>query len=244
MPRSEPPILLPAVSPERFAPVPAPCVAGGTAGRPAGGSAGADADEQVLRLLPVLGALDPEAARRVRGGLPRCDSTFGVGLAFFLAAAADGARDWLGTETAGRIDALDGGALLDDLEDALLPHARRTADGRSWRVLRLPVLAEDGVRRLTCAVAVGEGMQTGCTVALQIRLPVLGAVQLIAAIEGRRLDVTLQTADGLPAPLLAELHAGFAGAVADAGLTGTLTIGPVIGAWLDLDEELRADTTA
>lgn len=235
----EHPILLPAVLPDRFAPVPAPCAA-----RRGAGVEG-DAEAQVLRLLPVLGALDADAAQRVRGGLPRCDSTFGVGLAFFLAAAAEGARGWLGDELAGRIDALDGGALLDDLEDALLPLARRTADGRSWRVLRIPVLAAgDEVRRLSCAVALGEGMQAGCTVALQIRLPALGAVQMVAAIEGRRLDVTLQTADGLPAPLLAELHAGFAAAVADAGLTGTLTIGPVIGAWLDLDEELRADTTA
>jgi len=232
----EHPILLPAVLPDRFAPVPAPCAVGG--------GAGVEADAQVLRLLPVLGALDADAAQRVRGGLPRCDSTFGVGLAFFLAAAADGARGWLGDEVAGRIDALDGGALLDDLEDALLPRARRTADGRSWRVLRIPVLTGEEVRRLSCAVAVGDGMQAGCTVALQIRLPVLGAVQLVAAIEGRRLDVTLQTADGLPAPLLAELHAGFAAAAADAGLTGTLTVGPVIGAWLNLDEDLRADTTA
>ncbi|HYD66903.1 hypothetical protein [Azospirillum sp.] len=241
MNRPEHPILLPAVLPDRFAPVPAPCGVGR--------ATDVEADAQVLRLLPVLGALDADAAQRVRGGLPRCDSTFGVGLAFFLAAAAEGARDWLGDEVAGRIDALDGGALLDDLEDALLPRARRTADGRSWRVLRIPVLAGpvlagDEVRRLSCAVALGDGMQAGCTVALQIRLPVLGAVQLVAAIEGRRLDVTLQTADGLPAPLLAELHAGFAAAAADAGLTGTLTVGPVIGAWLDLDDDLRADTTA
>lgn len=230
-----PPLLLPAVAAERFAAVPAPCAPRGLAD--------GDADAQVRKLLPVLGALDADAARRVRAGLPRCDSTFGVGLAFFLAAAADGARDWLGCETAARIDALDDGALLDDLEDALLPRLRRTADGRSWRVLRLPLLAGDEVRRLSCAVTVGEGMQSVCTVALQVRLPALGAVQLVAAMEGRRLDVTLQTADGFPAALLADLHAGFADAAADAGLAGTLTVAPLIGAWLDLDEELRADTT-
>ncbi|MGY0714995.1 hypothetical protein [Azospirillum argentinense] len=55
-----------------------------------------DAVAEVGHLLAVVEALDPRAAQELRGGLPRCDSTFGLGLAFFLAATANGARAWLG----------------------------------------------------------------------------------------------------------------------------------------------------
>lgn len=196
---------------------------------------------QIPRFLSVLETLDAPAAQQLRGGLPRCDSTFGLGLAFFLSATSDGARNWLGPDGCRALDALDGGALLDELDEALAPRHHRTADGRAWRVLSVPVMDGFSARGLLCAVADGEGLQTGSAFVLQIRLPQLGAVQLIAAGEGRRLDVTLQTAGGLSSALLADMQADFAAAMDDAGLKGDLTIGPVAGAWLDFDGSLSAD---
>lgn len=206
----------------------------------AAASAVAPATAEVERLLGVVEALDPPAAQELRGGLPRCDSTFGLGLAFFLTATGGGGRDWLGPDLCRSLDALDGGALLEDLDVALLPRHRRTADGRSWRVLNVPVLESRSTRSLLCAVA-DDDLQTGNAFVLQMRLPQLGAVQLVAAGEGKRFDVTLQTADGLSSALLADIQEDFAAAMADAGLRGDLTIGPLVGSWLDLDEGLSAD---
>lgn len=223
--------------------------AGGTAvewagaGAGGGGAGASDAVDAVARLLPVLDALDPAAAARVRGGLPRCDSTFNLGLAFFLAATAHGVRDWLGGQTVDSVDALDGGALIDDLDDALRPRIAGTADGRTWRTRRVPVLAGGELRSLLYALVLPNGLQTEVTFALQIRLPGMGAVQLVATGHGRRMDVAVQTTGGLPAGLLADLHDSVAAAMADTGLTGALTVGPAVGAWLDLDDVLRADTT-
>ena len=204
-----------------------------------------DAVAEVGHLLAVVEALDPRAAQELRGGLPRCDSTFGLGLAFFLAATANGARAWLGPKRCRLLEQLDGGALLDDLDLALAPRHRRTADGREWRVMSIPVMdgtASGGCRGLLCAISDGADLQTGSALVLQMRLPALGAVQLVAAGEGRRFDVTLQTGGGLSSAALADMQDGFAGAMGDAGLGGDLSVGPLAGAWLDLEEEaLSAD---
>lgn len=197
---------------------------------------------QIPRLLAVLDALDSPAAQELRGGLPRCDSTFGLGLAVFLSATAGGARGWLGPDGARALDALDGGALLDELDEALAPRHRRTSDGRAWRVLSVPVMDGPRARGLLCAIADGEGLQTGSAFVLQIHLGQVGAVQLVAAGEGRTLDVTLQTAGGLSSAILADMQESFASSLADAGLKGTLTVGPVAGAWLDFDGRLSADS--
>ncbi|WP_245986777.1 hypothetical protein [Azospirillum thermophilum] len=221
-------------------------LAGAAPARPAG--QGGDPLAWFHRLMPVLEALEPGEAAFLQAGLPRCDSTFGLALAVFLAATARGAQDWLGGETSASLDELDGGALLEEVEEALEPRSRRSADGRLWRTLRIPVAAGDGAHSLLWGVAVedgeaGDGVHTAVSFLLQMRLPALGAVQLLAAGDLRRLDVTLQTAEGMPASVLADLHADYAAAMADAGLTGQLTIGSVVGSWLDLDGTLSADTT-
>ncbi len=195
------------------------------------------------RLLDVLALLDPASAVLARSGLPRRDSTFGLGLAFFLAATAGGVRDWIGGDVAAAIDALDDGALLGDMQAALLPSHRRTGDGMEWQVLTVPVLHGNRLDRLLCALGVDEEIAVGCRVALQVRLPALGPVQLVATQCGLRLDMTLSTSDGLPAPLQAELHENFSAALADAGMRGALTVGPLLDAWLDLDAALGADAS-
>ena len=195
------------------------------------------------RVVEVLALLDPASAVLARSGLPRRDSTFGLGLAFFLAATAGGVRDWIGGDVAAAIDALDDGALLDEMQAALLPGHRRTGDGMGWQVLTVPVLHGNRLDRLLCALAVDEEIAVGCRVALQMRLPALGPVQLVATQCGPRLDMTLSTTEGLPALLQAELHESFSAALADAGMRGTLTVGPLLDAWLDLDATLGADAS-
>ncbi|WP_182912145.1 hypothetical protein, partial [Azospirillum brasilense] len=170
-----------------------------------------DAVAEVGHLLAVVEALDPRAAQELRGGLPRCDSTFGLGLAFFLAATANGARAWLGPKRCRLLERLDGGALLDGLDRALAPRHRRTADGREWRVMSIPVMdgtAAGGCRGLLCAISDGADLQTGSALVLQMRLPALGAVQLVAAGGGRRLDVAPPTGGGRSSPGLGRPEGG------------------------------------
>ncbi|WP_051340762.1 hypothetical protein [Azospirillum halopraeferens] len=201
-------------------------------------------DGAVDRLLDLLATLDPAEGALARGCLPRCDSTFGAGLALFLSVTAAGCRGWLTDDAADRLEELDGGLLLDDCDTALAPRLR-TLDGRAWRVLRVPLLdpATAAVMPvgLLCATSTGTDGADAFVVVLQARPRATGAVQLTATRAGRRLDVTLRTAGGLPAALLAELHET-ARAVLDAcRLTGSLTVGPLAGEWLRFDEDLSSD---
>jgi hypothetical protein len=200
----------------------------------------------VIRLLlQVLDALDPAGAALVRNSLPQLNSTFGLGLAFFLAVTAKGGRAWLGRDIAAKLDGLDGGALLDAVEKGLQPDHRQTADGRRWRVSSIPVIAGGSALSLLCAIGLGEGGSDGvaaeCPMVLQIQLPSLGTVQLTLSSSGKQVELTLQTADGLPASLLAELQESFSMALADTGLKGNLVFGSTVGAWLDLGDRLSAD---
>lgn len=203
-----------------------------------------DRDENALivRLFEVLIALDGHEARFLHGCLPRADSTFGVGLAFFLAAMAGGARGWLGIRAARSIDALDDGLLIDDVDDALKPRRRSTPDGRSWWVSRLPVLFGDDLKRMICAVAIPQEGDEGPLFVLQTRLPILGAVQLTGRYTVGQLDLALHTTVPLETDLAVDLCATANATLADLGMTGELTFAPLIGGWLDLDSRLHADT--
>lgn len=259
MPGPEPPPL-PAPPPgprlmERFH-----VVQGGGPGAGLGGGRGEGPDAALLagRLLGVLGALDPGAAALAGACLPRGDSTVGAGLALFLAAMEEGWRGWLGPAVAARLAALDGGLLLDEA-DAAAAARFRVAGDRLWRVVRVPLRdgpgggpgggpgeepGEAGITGgLLCATSADEGVEARFTVVLQARPPRLGPVQLTAATAGGRLDVTLRSAAGLPAAVLAGLHEACRTALADVGLQGDLTIGPLAGAWLVLDEDPGADVT-
>ncbi|MGQ9369339.1 hypothetical protein [Azospirillum sp. ST 5-10] len=218
------------------------------AARPAAGPAvpdDADAAAPVARLLDLLATLDPEEAALARGCLPRCDSTFGAGLALFLAMTAGGCRGWFTADAAARLEDLDDGLVLDECDAALEPR-QRLVGGRVWQVVRVPLL--DPVTGavvpagLLCATSFADDAEEGgFTVVLQLRPATLGAVQLTATMAGRRLDVALQTAGGLPAPLLAELHES-AGAALDAcRLRGGLTVGPLAGDWLRFEDGLASD---
>ncbi len=190
------------------------------------------------RLLDLLETLDSEQAALARGCLPRCDSTFGAGLALFLSVTAEGCRDWLGPEATGRLAALDGGLLLDECDHALMPRFQSVGD-RMWRVSRVPLL--DSPLALLCATSVDDGLADVFTLVLQARPPLLGAVQVMATVAGRRLDVTLRTATGLPAAVLADLHESFRAVLADCRLDGGLTVGPLADAWLGLDDRMSSD---
>jgi hypothetical protein len=195
-----------------------------------------------IRLFQVLAELDSNEARFLHGSLPRADSTFGVGLAFFLAVASGGVRNWLGVRAARMIDALDDGLLIDELDQALKPRRRRTADGRTWWVSRLPVIIDQDLKRMICAVAVPRDPLGFRSFALQVRLPALGAVQMLAKGGDGNLEIVLNTAAALPREWSVELCAAAQHALSDLGLIGELTFAPLIGAWLDLDETLHADT--
>lgn len=203
-----------------------------------------DRDENVLvvRLFEVLAALDGHEARFLHGCLARADSTFGVGLAFFLAAMAGGVRGWLGVRAARSIDALDDGLLIDDVDDALKPRRRSTPDGRSWWVSRLPVLHGDDLKRMIVAVAIPRDEDDGPLFVLQARLPSLGAVQLTGRYVVGQLDLALHTSVPLDTGWAVDLCATTNATLSDLGLTGELTFAPLIGAWLDLDARLHADT--
>ncbi|MBP2232399.1 hypothetical protein [Azospirillum agricola] len=226
---------LPATLAERFR-------AASGAGR-AGGAGGRDEDAAAvtLRVLELLETLDPERAALARGCLPRCDSTFGAGLALFLAVTAAGCRDWIGGDAAADLEALDGGLLLDECDRALTPRFQ-PVEGRVWRVSRVPLLGSPA--GLLCATSVDDGLADSFTVVLQARPARLGAVQLMATVAGRKLDVTLRAATGLPAALLAELHESFRATLADCGLDGALTVGPLAGAWLGLDDDALSSDLA
>ncbi|CAO3440320.1 hypothetical protein [Azospirillum endophyticum] len=206
------------------------------AGRPM-----ADGDEAgplVRRLLDLLDTLSPVDAALARGCLPRCDSTFGAGLALFLATTAGGCRGWLGMDAAARLADLDGGLLTDDCDRALASRFQ-PVDGRLWRLSRVPLLdSDDG---LLCAVGVDDGLSDRVTLVLQARPQRLGPVQLMATLAGRRLDVTLRLAMGLPSSALADLHETFRAALADCRIEGTLTVGPLADAWLGLDQPMSSD---
>ncbi|MCG5243506.1 hypothetical protein ACIU1J_30360 [Azospirillum doebereinerae] len=202
------------------------------------GDGGPDVTGSAMRLLELLETLDPAQAALARGCLPRCDSTFGAGLALFLAVSEEGCRGWLGDEAAALLAGLDGGLLLDECDRALTPRFQ-PVDGRMWRVLRVPL--QDSAAGLLCATSVDDGLADAFTVVLQARPERLGAVQLMATVAARRLDVTLRAASGLPAELLADLHEGFRAALADCRLDGALTVGPLAGAWLGLDDALTSD---
>lgn len=195
-------------------------------------------------LLRILGTLDPEAAASVGAGLARRDSTFGPALAFYLALAPGGIRDWMGP-AAQVLDGLDGGGTADA---AARDHGVREvrAGGAAWAVLRIPLLDEHG--DLGCAVwatrlpaEAGADDGAGFGFVLQVRLEVLGPVQLEGHVRRRHLDLVLRTGGGLPGPAAATVHQGFAAALADHGLTGGLRMAPLAGAWLDLDDRLHAD---
>lgn len=226
---------LPARLAERFHAGPAPPVFGDGDG---GDGGQADATGPALRLLDLLETLDPGQAAVARGCLPRCDSTFGAGLALFLSVAAEGCREWLGADASARLEALDGGLLLDECDHALMPRFQ-PAEGRMWRVSRVPLL--DGSAGLLCATSVDDGLAEAFSVVLQARPPLLGAVQLVATVAVRRLDVALRTAAGLPSEVQAELHENFRAVMADCRLDGALTVGPLAGAWLGLDDALSSD---
>ena len=199
---------------------------------------GDDAGPLVRRLLDLLDTLAPVEAALARGCLPRCDSTFGAGLALFLAATAGGCRDWIGADAADELSDLDGGLLIDECERALAARFQ-PVEGRVWRLSRVPLLDGDG--GLLCAVGIEDGPSDRVTLVLQARPQRLGPVQLMATLGGRRLDVTLRSAAGLPAAVLAGLHEACRTTLADVGLQGDLTIGPLAGAWLVLDEDPGAD---
>lgn len=225
--------LVPALLAERFHASPAPLAPGND-----GNGDHEDATGSALRLLDLLETLDPEQAALARGCLPRCDSTFGAGLALFLSVAAEGCRGWLGADAAARLEALDGGLLLDDCDHALMPRFQ-PVEGRMWRVSRVPLL--DSPAGLLCATSVDDGLADAFSVVLQARPPLLGAVQLVATVAARRLDVTLRTAAGLPSEVQADLHESFRAVMADCRLEGVLTVGPLAGAWLGLDDDLSSD---
>lgn len=201
----------------------------------------ADGDEAPLlvrRLLDLLDSLSPADAALARGCLPRCDSTFGAALALFLAATAGGCRDWLGADAAARLADLDGGLLIDECDRALASRFQ-PVDGRLWRLSRVPLLdSDDG---LLCAVGIEDGLSDRVTLVLQARPRRLGPVQLMATLAGRRLDVTLRLAMGLPSAALADLHETFGTALADCRIDGALTVGPLADVWLGLDQPLSSD---
>ncbi|MCM8739227.1 hypothetical protein M5E06_34695 [Azospirillum sp. A1-3] len=199
---------------------------------------GDEAGPLVRRLLDLLDSLSPDDAALARGCLPRCDSTFGAALALFLAATAEGCRGWLGPEAAARLEDLDGGLLLDDSDRALASRFQ-PVDGRLWRLSRVPLLDSDD--SLLCAVGIEDGLSDRITLVLQARPQRLGPVQLMATLVGRRLDVTLRLATGLPSSALADLHETFRAALTDCRLDGALTVGPLADAWLGLDRPLSSD---
>ncbi|ANC92701.1 flagellar hook-length control protein FliK [Azospirillum humicireducens] len=228
-PQVPPPDLLAA----RFAAMPAamPAAAGETGDGP-------DAGPVVRRLLDLLDTLAPVESALARGCLPRCDSTFGAGLALFLAATADGCRGWIAADAAAELSGLDGGLLIDECERALAPRFQ-PVEGRVWRLSRVPLL--EGGDGLLCAVGMEDGPSDRVTLVLQARPPRLGPVQLMATLGGRRLDVTLRLATGLPSSALADLHESFRAALADCRIDGVLTVGPLADAWLGLDRPLSSD---
>lgn len=199
---------------------------------------GSEAGPLVQRLLDLLDTLAPADAALARGCLPRCDSTFGAGLALFLAATAGGCSGWIGADAAAELSGLDGGLLIDGCERALAPRFQ-TVEGRVWRLSRVPLL--DGGDGLLCAVGIEDGPSDRVTLVLQARPQRLGPVQLMATLGGRRLDVTLRLATGLPSSALADLHETFSAALADCRIDGTLTVGPLADAWLGLDRPLSSD---
>ena len=199
---------------------------------------GDEAGPLVRRLLDLLDSLSPADAGLARGCLPRCDSTFGAALALFLAATAEGSRGWLGPEAAARLADLDGGLLLDDCDRALASRFQ-PVDGRLWRLSRVPLLDSDD--SLLCGVGIEDGLSDRITLVLQARPQRLGPVQLMATLAGRRLDVTLRLAAGLPSSALADLHETFRAALTDCRLDGALTIGPLADSWLGLDRPLSSD---
>lgn len=199
---------------------------------------GTEAGPLVRRLLDLLDTLAPVDAALARGCLPRCDSTFGAGLALFLAATAGGCRGWIGADAAAELTGLDGGLLIDECERALAPRFQ-PVEGRVWRLSRVPL--PDGDDGLLCAVGIEDGPSDRVTLVLQARPPRLGPVQLMATLAGRRLDVTLRLAAGLPSSALADLHETFRAALADCRIDGALTVGPLADAWLGLDRPLSSD---
>ena len=199
---------------------------------------GDEAGPLVRRLLDLLDSLSPADAALARGCLPRCDSTFGAALALFLAATADGCRGCLGPEAAAGLEDLDGGLLLDDCDRALASRFQ-PVDGRLWRLSRVPLLDSDD--SLLCAVGIEDGLSDHITLVLQARPQRLGPVQLMATLAGRRLDMTLRLATGLPSSALADLHETFRAALTDCRLDGALTVGPLADAWLGLDRPLSSD---
>ncbi|PWC35160.1 hypothetical protein [Azospirillum sp. TSO22-1] len=211
--------------------------------RPSPSGAGSrDGTAAVEHMLAVLEALDSAGAARARGSLPRLDSTFGIGLALFLAMAAHGVREWLGRDIAAKLEFLDGGALLDEADAALAAHLLQDVDGRTWRVLHVPLGGAEGKRTLICASLVSDGLQTRNMVVFQVTLRTLGPVQLSVAAGGRELAVVLEMAATLPPDLADELQESFSAALLDSGLAGTLEIGHLGGAWLDLCGRPRVDT--
>ncbi len=234
VPRQVPPAALLAA---RFAAMPAAMpAASGDAGD--GSGDGSEAGPLVRRLLDLLDTLAPADAALARGCLPRCDSTFGAGLALFLAATAGGCRDWIGADAADELSDLDGGLLIDECERALAARFQ-PVEGRVWRLSRVPLL--DGDDGLLCAVGIEDGPSDRVTLVLQARPQRLGPVQLMATLGGRRLDVTLRLAAGLPSSALADLHETFSAALADCRIDGALTVGPLADAWLGLDRPLSSD---
>ena len=199
---------------------------------------GDDAGPLVRRLLDLLDTLAPVEAALARGCLPRCDSTFGAGLALFLAATAGGCRDWIGADAADELSDLDGGLLIDECERALAARFQ-PVEGRVWRLSCVPLLDGDG--GLLCAVGIEDGPSDRVTLVLQARPQRLGPVQLMATLGGRRLDVTLRLAACLPSSALADLHETFSAALADCRIDGALTVGPLADAWLGLDRPLSSD---
>lgn len=230
VPRQVPP---PDLLAARFATMPTPVPA------PSGGAGdGAEAGPLVRRLLDLLDTLAPAEAALARGCLPRCDSTFGAGLALFLAATAGGCHDWIGADAVAELSGLDGGLLIDECERALAARFQ-SVEGRVWRLSRVPLL--DGDDGLLCAVGIEDGPSDRVTLVLQARPPRLGPVQLMATLGGRRLDVTLRLAAGLPSSALADLHETFRAALADCRIDGALTVGPLADAWLGLDRPMSSD---
>ena len=135
---------------------------------------GDDAGPLVRRLLDLLDTLAPVEAALARGCLPRCDSTFGAGLALFLAATAGGCRDWIGADAADELSDLDGGLLIDECERALAARFQ-PVEGRVWRLSRVPLLDGDG--GLLCAVGIEDGPSDRVTLVLQARPQRLGPEQ-------------------------------------------------------------------
>ncbi|PWC37806.1 hypothetical protein [Azospirillum sp. TSO35-2] len=233
------PQLAPGVLAARFGAVPArtPGPDDG-AGFGPGGSDVPDPGGPIRRLLDLLDTLVPAGAVLARGGMPRCDSTFGAGLALFLAATAEGCRGWLGADVAARLAALDDGLLIDECDDALTPRFQ-WVDGRQWRVSRVPLL--DSATSLLCAIRVEDGLADRVTLVLQAAPPRLGPVQLMATATAHHVDATLRLATGLPSAALADLHESFLAVLADCRLEGALTVGPLADSWLGLDAPLASD---